>query len=104
MAAPEYMNDLRKRLQLVDLVSRHDMSEVYETQFFLNNHDICYSIHYNVTYSGNVCQLRSLNSLEDGVYKSQSQITRAALFWKFIFQCRTTVIPDNTTEIKMSKM
>jgi len=31
MAAPEYMNDLRKRLQLVDLVSRHDMSEVYET-------------------------------------------------------------------------
>ena len=41
MVAPEYMNDLRKRsqlgfgvyswLQLVDLVSRHDMSEVYET-------------------------------------------------------------------------
>ena len=41
MAAPEYMNDLRKSsqlgvgvnswLQLVDLVSRHDMSEVYET-------------------------------------------------------------------------
>jgi len=44
MAAPEYMNDLRKSsqlgvdvyswLQLVDLVSRHDMSEVYETSFF----------------------------------------------------------------------
>jgi len=42
MAAPEYMNDLRKSsqlgvgvyswLQLVNLVSRHDMSEVYETQ------------------------------------------------------------------------
>ena len=41
MAAPAYMNDLRKNsqlgfgvyswLQLVDLVSRHDMSEVYET-------------------------------------------------------------------------
>ena len=41
MAAPEYINDLRKSsqlgfgvyswLQLVDLVSRHDMSEVYET-------------------------------------------------------------------------
>ena len=41
MTAPEYMNDLRKSsqlgfdvyswLQLVDLVSRHDMSEVYET-------------------------------------------------------------------------
>ena len=44
MAAPEYMNDLRKSsqlgfgvyswLQLVDLVCRHDMSEVYETYFF----------------------------------------------------------------------
>ena len=41
MAAPEFMNDLRKSsqlgfgvyswLQLVDLVCRHDMSEVYET-------------------------------------------------------------------------
>ena len=41
MAAPEYTNDLRKSsqlgfgvyswLQLVDLVCRHDMSEVYET-------------------------------------------------------------------------
>jgi len=41
MAAPAYMNDLRKTsqlgfgvyswLQLVDLVSRHDMSEVYDT-------------------------------------------------------------------------
>ena len=41
MAAPEYINDLRKSsllgfgiyswLQLVDLVYRHDMSEVYET-------------------------------------------------------------------------
>jgi len=41
MAAPEYMNDLRKIsplgfcvyswLHLVDLVSRHDTSEVYET-------------------------------------------------------------------------
>ena len=44
VAAPEYTNDLRNssqlsfgvysRLQLVDLVSRHDMSEVYETWFF----------------------------------------------------------------------
>ena len=43
MAVPEYMNDLRKSLQLgfgvyswlqlVDLVPRHDMSEVYETYF-----------------------------------------------------------------------
>ena len=43
MAAPEYMNDLRKSsqlgfgvyswLQLVDLVSRLDTSEVYETVF-----------------------------------------------------------------------
>jgi len=50
MAAPECMNDLRKSsqlgfgvyswLQLVDLVSRHDTSEVYET-YFLNNPDIC---------------------------------------------------------------
>ena len=41
MADPEYMNDLRKSsqlgfgiyswLQLVDIVCRHDMSEVYET-------------------------------------------------------------------------
>ena len=41
MAAPEYMNDCLKSsqlgfgiyswLQLVDLVCRHDMSEVYET-------------------------------------------------------------------------
>ena len=41
MAAPEYMNDLRKSSQLgfgvyswlllVDLVSRHDTSEVYDT-------------------------------------------------------------------------
>mgnify|MGYP007133533137 CR=1 FL=1 len=41
LAAPEYMKDLWKSsqlgfgvynwLQLVDLVSRHDMSEVYET-------------------------------------------------------------------------
>ena len=41
MAAPEYMNDVRISsqlgfgvygwLQLVDLVCRHDMSEVYET-------------------------------------------------------------------------
>ena len=41
MTAPEYMNDLRKSsqlgfcvyswLQLVDLVCRHDMSEVYVT-------------------------------------------------------------------------
>jgi len=41
MAALEYMNDLRKKsqlgfgvyswLQLVDLVSRHDTSDVYET-------------------------------------------------------------------------
>ena len=44
MAAPEYMNDLRKSsqlrfgvyscLQLVNLVSRHDTSEVYETYLF----------------------------------------------------------------------
>ena len=43
-AAPEYMKDLRKSsqlgfgvyswLQLVDLVSRHDTSEIYETCFF----------------------------------------------------------------------
>ena len=32
-----------------------------------------------VTLSENVCQLSS----EDGVYKSQSKITRAALFWNF---------------------
>ena len=41
---PEYMKDMRKSsqlgfgvyswLQLVDLVSRHDTSEVYETWFF----------------------------------------------------------------------
>ena len=36
-----------------------------------------------VALSGNVCQLSSLNSSGDGVYKSQSKITRAALFWKF---------------------
>ena len=50
MAAPEYMNDMRKSsqlgfgvyswLQFVDLVCRYDMSEVYETQFFLNNQDM----------------------------------------------------------------
>ena len=44
MADPEYMNDLRKSsqlsfgvyswLQLVDLVSRLDSSEVYEKKFF----------------------------------------------------------------------
>ena len=34
-----------------------------------------------VTLSGNVCQLSSLNSSEDGVFKSQSKITRTALFW-----------------------
>jgi len=44
IATPEYMNDLRKSsqlsfgvnswLQLVDLVSRHDMLEVYETSFW----------------------------------------------------------------------
>ena len=43
MAAPEYMNDLRKSSQLgfgvyswlqLDLVCRHDTSEVYETEFF----------------------------------------------------------------------
>ena len=50
-----------------------------------------------VTLSGNVCQLSSLNSSEDGVYKSQSKITRAALFWKLIFQCRIKVTPVNTT-------
>ena len=57
MATPEYMNDLRKRsqfgfgvyswLQLVDLVSRQDMSEVYETQFFKQTgpYVVNYSIH-----------------------------------------------------------
>ena len=30
-----------------------------------------------VTLSGKVCQLSSLYSSEDGVYKSQSKITRA---------------------------
>jgi len=49
MAAPEYMNDLWKSsqffgvyswLHLVDLVCRHDMSDVYET-YSLNNQDIC---------------------------------------------------------------
>jgi len=44
MAAPEYMNDLRKSsqlgfvvyswLRLVDLVSRHGTSEVYEILLF----------------------------------------------------------------------
>ena len=44
MAVPEYMEDLRKSsqldfgvyswIQLVDLVSRHDTSEVYETLSF----------------------------------------------------------------------
>ena len=44
MASPEYMNDLRTSsqlgfgvyswLQFVDLVCRHDLSEVYETYFF----------------------------------------------------------------------
>ena len=33
-----------------------------------------------VTLSGNVCHLSSLNSSEDGVYKSQSKITRAPSF------------------------
>ena len=52
MAAPEYMKDLRKSsqlgfgvyswLQLVDLVSRHDTSEVYETLFLCI---VNYSIH-----------------------------------------------------------
>ena len=36
-----------------------------------------------VTRSENVCQLSYLNSSEDGVYKSQSKITRADLFWNF---------------------
>jgi len=36
-----------------------------------------------VTLSGNVGQLSSLNSSEDGVWKSQSMITRDALFWNF---------------------
>jgi len=50
MAALEFMKDLRKSsqvgfdvyswLQFVDLVSRLNTSEVYETQFFLNNRDI----------------------------------------------------------------
>ena len=44
MTTPEYTNDLRKSsqlgfgvfswLQLVDLVCRHDTSEVYKTYFF----------------------------------------------------------------------
>ena len=59
MAAPEYMPDLRKSLQLcfgvytcswlqlVDLVSRLDTSEVYETFFFLiiRTYIVNYSIH-----------------------------------------------------------
>ena len=36
-----------------------------------------------VNLSGNLCQLSSLNSSEDGVQKSQSKITRAILFWNF---------------------
>ena len=36
-----------------------------------------------VTLSGNVCQLSSLNSYEDGAYKSQSKNTRAARLWNF---------------------
>ena len=77
MAAPEYMNDLRKTsqlgfgvyswFQLVDLVSRHDTSVVYEY--------IKIAFWY-VTLSGKVCQLSSLYSSGDGVYKSQSKITR----------------------------
>ena len=36
-----------------------------------------------VNLSGNLCQLSSLNSSEDGVQKSQSKITRAALILIF---------------------
>ena len=39
--------------------------------------------YWYVTLSGKVCELRSLNSSEDGVYKSQSKITRADLFCNF---------------------
>ena len=83
MAAPEYMNDLRKSsqlgfgiyswLQLVDLVCRHDMSEVYETHLFKYSGHMLLIILYikiavwHVTLSGNVCQMSSLNSSEDGV-------------------------------------
>ena len=57
MAFPEYMKVLRKSsqlgfgvyswLHLVDLVCRHDMSEVYETSFFLiiRAYVVNYSIH-----------------------------------------------------------
>ena len=40
-----------------------------------------------------------LNSSEDGVYKSQSKITRAALFWNFTslsFNVELQLPPDNT--------
>ena len=40
-------------------------------------------VYWYVTLSVNVCQLSSLNSSEDGVYKSQSKITRVAHFWNF---------------------
>ena len=53
-----------------------------------------------VTLSGNVCQLSYLNSSEDGVYKSQSNITRAALFWIFTSlssNVKLQLSPDNTT-------
>ena len=43
-----------------------------------------------VTLSGNVCQLSSLNSYEDGVYNHSLRLL-----------VLTTVTPDNTTEIKI---
>ena len=54
-----------------------------------------------VTLSGNVCQSSSLNSSEDGVYKSQSKITRAHSFGilQVYFQCRTTVTTVSTIRI-----
>jgi len=48
MAAPEYIKDrsplaigVYSWLQFVDLVSRHDTSEVYETFLKTNNQDLC---------------------------------------------------------------
>ena len=59
MAAPEYMNDLRKSsqlgfgvyswLQLVDLVCRHDMSESItncDTKKFFNRANLYFTITY----------------------------------------------------------
>ena len=49
-----------------------------------------------VTLSGNVRQLSSLNSSEDGVYKSGEKNGILQ-----VYQCRTTVTPANTTGFMM---